>query len=63
MASRANVELYAHKNSTSFNAAKRALGAKHAKGSAHRVAPTDPMMPQRGVTIAGTGKPKGGSKT
>lgn len=42
MASRANVEAYAHKNGTSFNAAKRALGAKHAKGSRRGgPAPTD----------------------
>jgi hypothetical protein len=63
MASRANVEMYAHKNGTSFNEAKRRLGGKHAKGSAHRAPPSDPMMPARGGVVAGTGKPKGGSKT
>lgn len=63
MASRANIEMSAYKNGTSFNAAKRALGAKHTKGSAHRAAPSEPMMPQRGITVAGTGKPRGGEKT
>ncbi len=63
MASRANVETYAAKNSVSFNAAKRALGAKHHKGSASRAAPAEPMMPQRGGPVAGTGKAKGGQKT
>lgn len=63
MASRANIEMYAHKNSTSFNGAKRALGAKHTKGTTHRAAPAEPMMPSRGGPVAGTGKPKGGSKT
>lgn len=63
MAIRANVEAYAAKNSTSFNAAKRALGYKHDKGSVHRAAPVEPLMPSRGGPVAGTGKAKGGQKT
>lgn len=63
MGSRANVESYASKNGTSFNAAKRALGYKHEKGSVHRAAPVEALMPQRGGPVAGTGKPKGGEKT
>lgn len=62
MGSRANVESYATKNNTSFNAAKRALGYKHDKGSVHRAAPVEALMPSRGP-IAGTGKPRGGEKT
>lgn len=66
MANRARIDAYAFKEGVSFNAAKRALGAKHAKGSRRAGIITnldDNVTPIRRGPVAGTGKPKGGSKT
>lgn len=62
MANRARIEAHAFKEGLSFNNAKRALGAKHHKGSRHAGAVVNlddtPTVTRRGP-VAGTGKPKG----
>lgn len=62
---RKRIEDSAFNNGTSFNVAKRALGAKHAKGSRHAgvIAPEEGAQRIRSGPIAGTGKQKGGEKT
>lgn len=56
MINRKRIEDYAYKEKLSFNEAKRRLGGRTRANEGF-------TLPERGVAVAGTGKPKGGAKT